>query len=106
MSEMDDSPNIQYSVKELLAIQAKALERIERKVEEGAVQQAVAIAKLDVRLTSAEGLIVALDPRVRILEDAQSEGRGERGYRRFLWPLAAAIVGSSWWLPNLFHHHS
>ena len=96
--------DVTYTVKELLAIQAKSLERIERKVDEGALRQTEAIAKLDTRVSILEQR-PDLETRVRTLEDAKSEGQGEKSYRRFLWPTAwGVLVAALGWLPSLFHH--
>ena len=101
---MEESGNVQYSVKELLAIQAKSLERIERKVDEGAVRQAEAIARIDTRVTVLEQL-PNLEPRVRSLEESRSEGAGTRRWTESFWVrlgAAGAVFGGLWWLP---HHH-
>lgn len=100
---MADEPQVVYTVKDLLAIQGKSLERIERKVDEGAIRQTEAIAKIDTRVSLLEQK-PDLEPRVRVLEEASSEQRGERGYRRFLWPTVAIGLGGSWWIPDFIRH--
>lgn len=43
--------------------------------------------------------------RIRDLESAHAEGRGESKYKRFLWPgVWGALVAAGGWLPSLFHH--
>lgn len=94
---------VTYTVKELLAIQNVTLDRIERKVDAAAIEQAQAIAKLDLRVSLLEAR-PELEPRVRSLEDARSESYGERDYRRFLWPTCAAFLAFGVGLvPYLFH---
>lgn len=45
--------------------------------------------------------------RLRALEKNESEGTGERKYRRFVWPSVwGAVVAAAAWLPDLFKHHS
>lgn len=97
--------DVTYTVKELLAIQAKSLERIERKVDEGAREQAKATALLEHRVTVLEQR-KDLEPRVVALEDAQSAASGERRWRDSLWLRLAGVgtlIGAGWWLPG--HHN-
>lgn len=43
--------------------------------------------------------------RLRDLETARDEDRGESKYKRFIWPgVWGAIVAASGWVPSLFHH--
>jgi hypothetical protein len=100
---MAEGNGVTYTVKELLAIQAKSLERIEQKVDDGALRQAEAIGKLDTRVTILEQR-PDLQERVRVLEDSKNEQSGERAYRRWLPTAAGAVAGAVWWLPQLFHH--
>lgn len=64
--EPGDEIVVKYGVKELLAIQGKTLERIELKVDQNAITQAEASAKLDLRVALLESL--KLGPRVERLE--------------------------------------
>lgn len=90
-----------YSVKDFLAIHTKALERIEQKVDEGALRQAEVVGGINTRLSIIEAQ--NLDPRVRVLEDARSQDTGEKGFKRFLWPIALGILGAAWWIPDFIH---
>lgn len=91
-----------YSVKDMLAIQGKALERIERKVEEGNKEQVAFNARIDTRVSLLEQR-PDLEPRVRLLEDAQNSDDGEQAYRRFFWPTVwGVIVAAAGWLSG--HH--
>lgn len=89
MTNPDQS--VAYSVKELLAIQNEALGRIERKVDEGNLRQTEAIARIDTRVAILEQR-PDLEPRIRALEEARSEGRGEREYRRFIVPTLCGVL--------------
>lgn len=91
--------NSGYSIKDFLAIHTKALERIERKVDEGALRQAEAIGKLDTRVALLEQR-PDLEPRLRSLEDASTENRGVRRWWDSFWVklgAAGAFVGGLWW---------
>lgn len=45
--------------------------------------------------------------RLRVLEKSESEGTGEKKYRRFVWPsIWGAVVAAAAWLPDVFKHHS
>lgn len=94
---------VTYTVKELLAIQAKSLERIERKVDEGAREQAKATALLEHRVTVLEQ-VPDLEPRVRLLESARSEDDGERSFKQYRWAALAALAAISE-TAYLFLHH-
>lgn len=96
-----------YSVKDFLAIHTKALERIERKVDEGALRQAEAIGKLDTRVTVIEQR-ENLEPRLRVLEAANNETQGSRRWWDGFWARAVGLgtlFGALWWLPAVLHHH-
>jgi hypothetical protein len=67
---------ISYGVKELLALQHESLDRIERKVDEGAVRQAEAIAKIDTRVTILEQAPRDHEDRIRSLEGVRFQMRG------------------------------
>lgn len=99
----EQSVNVSFSVKELLAIQQKALERIESKADESAIRAAEANARMDMRVTLLERR-PDLEPRIRVLEDSKHETDGARGYRRFLWPTVAAVFGGAWWVPDFLKH--
>lgn len=77
--EVESSSNdirISYGVKELLALQHESLDRIERKVDEGAVRQAEAIAKIDTRVTILEQHPRDHEERIRALEGLKWQTRG------------------------------
>lgn len=84
---------ITYGVKELLALQHESLDRIERKVDEGAVRQAEAIAKLDTRVTILEHMPRDHEERLRSLEGVRSQVRGI--YIAFAF-LVTTIATMSW----------
>lgn len=98
---MSAEGNTGYSIKDFLAIHTKALERIEQKVDEGALRQAEVVGGINTRLSIIEAQ--NLDPRVRILEDARSNEQGEKGFKRYLWPIALGLLGAAWWIPDFVH---
>lgn len=55
-------------------------------------------------ITHLPGAVDALAQEVAALRDQGNRDRGERDYKRFLWPLIGALVGAAWWLPTLIHH--
>lgn len=45
--------------------------------------------------------------RIRVLEAANAASDGEKSFRRYLWPIVAAISSAFWWVPdviNKFNH--
>ncbi|MDE2098576.1 MAG: hypothetical protein KGL39_15080 [Patescibacteria group bacterium] len=94
---------VSYSVKELLAIQTKTLDRIEQKVDDSTHRQAETNAKFDLRLTLLEKK-PDLEPRLRVVEDAKTEQAGENKHDKKFWASVIGLVSSSWWLPLLFHY--
>ncbi len=104
MATPNGEGGVTFSVKELLAIQAKALERIEGKVDQASLQQAEALGKIDVRVTLLEQR-PDLEPRIRSLEDSRTEESGARQWWDSFWARVvgvAAIAGAFWWLPSHF----
>lgn len=93
---------ISYTVKELLAIQNESLNRIERKVDEGALRQAESIAKIDTRVTLLEAR-PDLEPRVDALEQTRDHLRGEHDFKRYLWPTLATIAIAVATVVPIFH---
>ena len=88
----DETPSsdevvIRYGVKELLALQGKTLERIETKVDQNASTAMEALAKFDVRLSLLEPVVHNLAPRVKVLEDRQSENTGRRELSSYALPV-------------------
>ena len=98
---MSTDSNAGYSTKDFLAIHTKALERIESKVDQGALRQAEVVGGINTRLSIIEAQ--NLDPRVRTLENARSEDAGEKGFRRYLWPVGVGLFGAAWWIPDFVH---
>lgn len=97
-----------YTVKEILIRLDSKLDVIDAKLETKADRTrvhelAATVAGVDKRVTVIESQ--KLDDRLRKVEDAESEQSGARGFRRFLWPSVAAVIGSSWWVPNFLSHH-
>ena len=93
--ETPSSPDevvIRYGVKELLALQGKTLERIEAKVDQNASTAMEALAKFDVRLSLLEPVVQSLAPRVKVLEDRQSESTGRRELSSYALPVFLTII--------------
>lgn len=83
---------VRYGVKELLALQGKTLERIEAKVDQNASTAMEALAKFDVRLSMLEPIVHGLEPRVKVLESAHSEGSGRRGLVTVGLPILLTLI--------------
>lgn len=85
---------VTYGVKELLALHNDKLDRIERKVDEGNLQTAQAIAGIEHRVTVLEQR-PDLEPRVRQVESAQAALEGVGRFRRWILPTVASIVSAA-----------
>jgi hypothetical protein len=102
-----DEETVGYTLRDILVRVDKKLDAIDAKLEAKADRArvhelAASVAGVDKRVAVIESQ--NLDKRVRKVEQSGDENSGERKLKRFLWPAVAAVVGSSWWVPDLFHH--
>lgn len=94
MSDGQESGGVIYTVKELLAGQNVALDRIERKLDAATDSTAQAIGKLDVRLALVESR-PNLEPRVRLLENAETGRLVLSSWQRFFFGvLCVGLAGA------------
>lgn len=102
---MSGEINVTYGVKELLALQNDKLDRIEVKVDQGNLETIKALTTLDHRVTVLEQRPDP-EPRIRALEEESAGTKGEREFKRWMLPVAAAAAGVvAYWVPLLFHMH-
>lgn len=44
------------------------------------------------------------ESRLNVVEEHVSKDRGVQGFRRYLLPVVGTLIGSAWWVPELWRH--